>query len=637
MEVPVTDLLAFTIVGIVTGSIYAVAATGLVVTYTTSGIFNLAHGAIGMFMAFVYWELHVQHGWPTLLALAVVLLVFAPLMGAVIERTLMRMLHDASIGVTLVVTLALLVLLLGAAQSIWPATEPRRLDPFFAGSGFRLFGVVVTYHELTVIIVAGLIAGLLRLFLYYTRVGITMRATVDDRELAGMNGAHPERISQLAWAIGAALASLAGILIAPAITLNHLVLTLLVVNGYAAAMLGRLRSLPLTFAGALILGTAEAYAIGYGATFRLLSDLKPILPTIFLFAVLVFLPQVRLRAGRVVGVRTPRVPKLRESVVRAVVFVAAIGILTTFASEYWLFNIGQTIVLGIAILSLVVLTGYAGQVSLMQMAFVGVGALAMGRLSGDGTILGVLVAAGLAAAFGAVVALPALRLRDLYLALTTLAFALFAEWAFNQPWLFSRGGILPIERLNLFGLRLASERSQVLLVAVVFAGAGIGVLALRRSTYGRRLAAMRDSPIACATLGMNLVAAKTTVFALSAAIAGVAGALYGGMRTSVSATDFVMLQSLFLFLVATIGGINTVTGALLGGAFLALVPELQKQLPFENVLYYGIGLAAIGLARNPNGVAGDLARVGDQIRKLLSQRARDDVAVDTRELKKVAA
>jgi branched-chain amino acid transport system permease protein len=259
----------------------------------------------------------------------------------------------------------------------------------------------------------------------------------------------------------------------------------------------------------------------------------------------------------------------------------------------------------------------------MQMAFVGVGALAMGRLSGDGTILGVLAAAALAAAFGAIVALPALRLRDLYLALTTLAFALFAEWAFNQPWLFSRGGILAVPRLKL-GIRFSSEQSQVILVGVAFAAIAIGVLAIRRSTYGRRLAAMRDSPIACATLGMNLVASKTTVFALSAAIAGVAGALFGGMRTSVSATDFVMLQSLFLFLVATIGGINTVTGALLGGAFLALVPELQKQLPFENVLYYGIGLAAIGLARNPNGVAGDLAKAGEQIRGLIAARRTND-------------
>lgn len=615
-----TDFLAFTIVGIVTGSIYAVAASGLVVTYTTSGIFNLAHGAIGMFMAFVYWELHVQQGWPTLVALVVVVGVFAPLAGALIELTLIRRLHGVPIGVTLVVTLALLVLFLGAAQSIWPGTEPRRVEAFFAGSGFRLFRVFVTYHEVIVIAVAGAIAAALRLFLYRTRVGITMRATVDDRELASMNGAHPERVAQLAWAIGAALASVAGILIAPALTLNHLVLTLLVVNGYAAAMLGRLRSLPLTFAGALILGSAEAYAIGYGSSIELLADLKPILPTIFLFGVLVFMPQVRLRAGRVVGVSTPRVPSLRESSVGGAAFVVAIAVISVFASEYWLFNIGQTLVLATAILSLVLLTGYAGQVSLMQMAFVGVGALAMGRLGGDGTLLGVLTAAVLAAAFGAIVALPALRLRDLYLALTTLAFALFAEWAFNQPWLFGRGGILAVGRLGFPGLRLDSERSQVILVAVVFAAASIGVLAIRRSSYGRRLAAMRDSPLACATIGLNLVAAKTTVFALSAAIAGVAGALFGGLRTSVSATDFVMLQSLFLFLVATIGGINTVTGALLGGAFLVLVPEVQKQLPVENVLYFGIGLAAIGLARNPNGVAGDLSHAGERIRSLIAER-----------------
>src|SRR3954471_19523490 len=256
--------LAFTVVGIVTGAIYAVTASGLVVTYTTSGIFNFAHGAIGMFMAFVYWELRVHMHWPAPLALVVVLLVLSPLLGALIERVLMRPLYAAPMSVAIVVTLALLIILLGAATAIWSPQEGRRLLEFFAGHDIQLAGVRVTYHQLITLGVAGLIAGFLRFFMFHTRAGVTMRAVVDNRDLSGLNGVYPERSAQLSWALGATLAAVAGILIAPTITMSHILLTLLVVNGYAAAMLGRLRNLPLTFVGALLLGLAQSYIIGWG-------------------------------------------------------------------------------------------------------------------------------------------------------------------------------------------------------------------------------------------------------------------------------------------------------------------------------------------------------------------------------------
>jgi len=608
----VTDFLAFTVVGVVTGCIYAVAASGLVVTYTTSGIFNFAHGAVGMFMAFLVWELHVNRGWPLVPTLLVVLFVLAPLMGAVIERVLMRRLYGLPDRVTLVVTLALLVILLSAAQDIWKP-KARNLQPFFSGHSVKIFSVVVTYHELITLGVAAAIAVLLRLLLFHTRIGVTMRAVVDDRELSGLNGVYPERVAQLSWALGATLAAIAGVLIAPTITLAHLPLTLLVVNGYAAAILGRLRSLPLTFLGALILGLIEAYAIGYGSSFKLLGEMKPALPTIFLFVILVFLPQARLRAGRIVGARTPSVPSLRSSIVAGAVLVAGAAVLASRVSEYWAYYVGASLIVGVVMLSLVLLTGYAGQVSLMQMAFVGVGALTMGRLARDGSIYGVLLAGLLAGVLGALVALPALRLQSLYLGLSTFALALFAEWAFDEPWLFDRGGILAVARLKLPGIAVHSEEGQVVLAAVAFALVGVLVLAIRRGPYGRRLTAMSDSEVACGTLGMNLVAAKTTVFALSAAIAGMAGALYGGLRTSVSAPDFYALQSLFLFLIATIGGMTTVSGALAGGVFLALIPEVQKLLGVENLQFVFIGIAAIFLAIDPNGFGGNISLLREQL------------------------
>jgi branched-chain amino acid transport system permease protein len=622
----VHTFLAFTVVGIVTGAIYAVAASGLVVTYTTSGVFNFAHGAIGMFMAFVYWELRVDLHWPAPLALVVVLLVLAPLLGALIERVLMRKLYSAPMGVAIVVTLALLVILLGVAESIWSSQEGRRLPEFFAGSDIQLFDVRVTYHQLIVLAVAGLTAAALRFLMFHTRTGVTMRAVVDNRDLAAMNGVLPERVAQLSWALGSMLAAVAGILIAPSITLNHVLLTLLVINGYAAAMLGRLKNLPLTFVGALILGLAQAYVIGFGGnvsvgSFRLI-DAAQVIPTIFLFGILVFLPQVRLPAGRVVGVAPPRVPPLRTTLVTSAVLFGGLALASGALSDFWVFNLSVAFVIGLVVLSLVLLSGFAGQISLMQMTFVGVGALTAGRFVGNGSILGIVAAGVVSALLGALVALPALRLQALYLALTTLAVALFSDWAFNQSWGFSQGGSLTSKRLRVPGISFESERAQLLLVAFAFCAFGVLVLAIRRGPYGRRLAALRDSPVAASMLGMNLVAAKTTVFALSAGIAGVAGALFGGLRVTVSSGDFQPLQSLFLFLVATFGGITTVVGALFAGVFLALVPELQKHVNIENLQPISIGLGAITLAGNPHGFGGNISQAGAAIRAAVVRRRR---------------
>jgi branched-chain amino acid transport system permease protein len=620
------DLLAFTIVGIVTGAIYAVAASGLVVTYTTSGIFNFAHGAIGMLGAFAYWELRVNQHLPAPVALFLVLVIGAPLLGALIERIFMRRMYGKPTGVAIVVTVALMVALLSLAQSMWKQTGTlRRLPEFFAGNDIELFGVRVTYHRLIVIAIAIGIAAGLRFLLFHTRTGVTMRAVVDNKDLAGMNGIIPERVALLSWAIGASLAALAGILIAPQLSMNHLLLTLLVVNGFAAAMLGRLKNLPLTFVGALILGLAQAYLIGYGGKYGFgsfkLIQLADVVPTIFLLIILVFLPQVKIPAGRLVGATPPRVPSSRQSLITGGAFVAFMLLLSTLLSESWLFNTSMALVLGIVMLSLVVLSGFAGQVSLMQLTFVGVGAVTVSRIVSDGSIVGVLLAGVLSAAVGAVVAIPALRLQELYLALTTLALAVLGEWVFNRPAVFGIGGAATVKRLHLPGVRFRTEESQLVLAAIAFTLLALLVMAIRRGAYGRRLAALRDSPVAASMLGMNLVAAKTTVFALSAGIAGIAGALYGGLQVSITANDFLMFKSLGIFLVASFGGLTTVVGALFGGAFLALLPEITKHLPGDSANFQNVGIAigAIALADNPHGFGGNISMAGQQIRDALAK------------------
>jgi branched-chain amino acid transport system permease protein len=631
------NFLAFTIVGIVTGSIYAIAACGLVVTYTTSGVFNFAHGAVGMIAAFLFWEIKYNQGWGTWPALLIVLLVFAPLFGIVVERVLMRNLSGQSTGVTLVVTVGLLVLLYGIGTTIWPGNVTRKIDRFFPTSSFRLAGVVVSYHQVIVLLVTAAVALGLRFVLYRTSAGVAMRAVVDNRELAALNGALPERVSQLAWVMGTMMAALAGVLVSPDRSMSHIFLTLLVVNGYAAAMLGRLTSLPLTFVGALGLGLGEAYLIGYGQQVTwgkgvlgnetVLSELRPVLPTVFLFVIIVLLPQARLRAGRVAGARSPRVPGTREALIGAVVFVSLAAVASTMLSDFQLFNASSGLVVALIMLSMVLLIGYAGQVSLCQYTFVGIGATVMGKWFSSGSPLGLLTAALVAAGFGAIVALPALRLRDIYLALSTVAFALFGSAIlFEHPKILDVGETLTFDRLHVGGLTLDGNRAMFIFLATCFAVVALGLLAIRRGSFGRRLAAMNDSPAACATLGLNLVGTKVAVFALSAGLAGFAGALYGNLRTGVSSNDFLLLASLTAFLLAMIGGITTVTGAFIAGMALPILSVIEGN--FENLNLQGlfIGSGAILISRFPNGFAGLLI---DGLRRLRGDlwRAPHDVEV----------
>jgi branched-chain amino acid transport system permease protein len=634
----VRDFLSFTIIGIVTGSIYAVAASGLVLTYTTSGIFNFAHGAIGMFMAFTYWELRFHHGLPAPLAIFLVVFVFAPLLGAFIERLLMRNLVGRAAGTSLVVTIGLMVMLMGVAQSLWPP-QSRQFPEFFAGHGFRLAGIFVTAHQVITIIVAFIAAGVFWYLLNRTRTGVAMRAVVDDRNLTALNGASPARLSMLSWALGSSLAAIAGILIAPVLNLEILNLTLLVVVAYAAAVAGKLKSLPMTFAGAMILGLLTGYLEFPFVHADKIPGLRGSLPTLMLFVVLLLLPEERLRVGRAAGEKGPRTPNFVESLRGGGVLIVAAVAVSFVLSNADLVRVGQGLALGIIMLSLVVLTGYGGQVSLCQMTFVGMGAFAMARFGAGGAPFGLLMALLLAAPIGALVALPALRLQGLYLALVTAAFGVMAqEMLFPRSWLFGSGA-RDVPRLHFLGLNFHGEQSNFILLAVAFAVIGIAVLALRRGRFGRLVSAMRDSPSACTTLGLNLTTTKLGVFALSAAMAGLAGAFFGGLRGSAQTNDFLMFQSLPVLLMAVIGGITTVSGALVGGLLLGILQTQKATGALAGLVFLFTGAAAVSLGRNPHGVAFMLAQRLDQVRQRITGggRPRAETLDAIEEVPRVAA
>jgi branched-chain amino acid transport system permease protein len=629
--------LQFTVAGLATGCIYALIASGLTVTYITSGIFNFAHGALGMIAAFTYWELTSEHGWPQLPAALAVLLLLAPIMGLLIEK-LMRRLHGAPTEVTLVITLGLLLAFIGLAQTRWDPGQARVLSEFFAGHQVRVLGINITYHQVIVLLTTLAVVIGLRLFLYRTRAGIALRAVVDAPDVAALNGAAPDRVSQMGWVIGSMLASLAGVLIAPILGgLDVILLTLLVVNGYAAAIAGRLRSLPLTFGGGLALGLIESYTI-WKSPADLVSDLHVALPILFLLVMLLLVPEARLTIGRTATRRPLRIPTLRESIVAAIAFAGVGWVVSGFLSNRDLLTMGRGIIMTLVMLSLVLLTGYGGQISLCQLTFVGVGAFAMGKVAGGDSILGLFAAVALSAVVGAIVALPALRLRGLYLALTTFAFAqVMTALFFKRDDVFSQGGALRVGRVNLLGVSLSAPRTWFVFLVIVVAIAAVGMLALRRSSFGRRLVAMSDSPAACATVGLSLTNTKLMVFAASAGLAGLAGALYGGNQGSVGSFDFEVLLSLVLLLQMVIWGVDSVLGVVIAGSLVALFPTIEQYFPGlrgGTLQYLATGIGVILLSRQPGGI---IRLIGDRLNTLkaalMTRRAaaeRPDADVVTR-------
>jgi branched-chain amino acid transport system permease protein len=486
-----------------------------------------------------------------------------------------------------------------------------------------VLGVNVSWHEGLAFVLAAVVAGALWYLLRRTRAGITMRAVVDDRPLAMLNGARPDRSALAAWALGCSLAALAGILLAPLQTLSHTPLTLLIVNAYAAAMLGRLRNLPLTFVGAVLLGLLDSYGFSYlpssGRIAPFVAGLRPAIPVLVLFIVLIVLPSARLRTGA--GRRRLVVPRPSWGAGFGVAGgVLAVGLaLAVGLPEADTIPAAKAVGLALIALSLVPLVGWAGQLCLCQMSFAGVGAVCMAHLGGGGNPWGLLAAALVGAVVGLLVALPAARLSGIELALATAAFAVVLDrWIFSSmPTIFlgpihirtfDRGNV-NVDKLSLPGVGSLDNRGTLAALVVALALFHLVVVAARRSRWGDRLLALRESPAACATIGLDPAAARLAVFAASAAMAAVGGGLYATTLGSITPSTFDLFQSLPLLLVTVAGGVGATGGALFGATVLGSTPVLAATFPsFAGVLGVLPGLIGLTLGRNPDGVTPDLAR-----------------------------
>ncbi len=609
--------ISYTLIGIFTGAAYAIAASGLVLTYSTTRVFNIAHGAVGMVFAFVYWDFSVRQDIPIWLSLILVLFVAAPLFGVFVQRVLARGLGSAPVSVSLVVTVGLLVGLIGVATQVWPP-ESRTLPQFFRGHLITFGSVVVTWHQIITVILSIVVAMSLYVLLSRTRIGTAMRASVDNPELLQLYGGRTQVVAALAWAIGSSLAALAGILLAPVIGLQYYDLTLLVISAYAAAMLGKLTNLPMTYVGAMALGIGQSYVVGYLQHIPF-SDKVPglaaVIPTLFLFVILVLLPQAPLRIGQVKGLVSAPVPTIGRAARWGAALVLLVIVLSFTMAEANLLLVGTAATYAIVMLSLVLLTGYGGYVSLAQFTFAGVGAVTYAKID-QPNLWGVLVAVLVAAAVGALVAIPVLRLTGLYLALATLAFAqLMDKLLFQSALAFEFNNPLEAERLSVLGVKIDGTGPYAIMMTFFFVLVAVIVLAVRRGRLGRILVAVRDSPAAAGTLGIDMRWLRVGLFAASAGIAGLAGALLAGLRGSIVAFDFQFFASLLLLLMAVVWGVTSVTGAALGGIFLMYLPVAQSNSPsIAGLLFLLLGVGAVILARDPNGLANKLFQIPGWIR-----------------------
>ncbi len=562
-------------------------------------------------------------------------------MGLLLYVLIMRGMRDTAEVTKIVVTVSILLGMVSVSHWFWHPETARTMSMFFGDrSGIELFGVSVRYHELICIAVAILVAVGLRIMFTRTRAGVAMRAVVDDPDLLRLNGHDPDRLAALSWAMGSTLAVLAGILVTPINggTLEANMLTLLVIDAFAAAMFGRLRSIPRTFAGALFLGLSATYVLAYFPTaWTWTSNLRVSLPMIALFVVLIVLPQDRLR-GAVTRTRERyHVPSVRKAVIWAValvVIVYAIRLLMV-TSAITTLTIGMTF--AIIALSLTLLTGYAGELNLAPVSFGAIATIVAFHFGISGTGLaahlnlwgGVALGVAVAALVGALIALPALRLRGgLYLALATMAFGgvflsnmvlrdTTRHELFGVEFSLFTDGNIAIPPLRVGPLDLADDTVFLMTVTVIFAVLGVAIVALRNSGYGRRLAAMKDSPAAAAMLGQSLVRLKLGVFTLSSAIAGLGGLFMASAMGSVSNESFSIMVSLSLLMLTVVAGIGYVSGALFGGllsgvgfaVIMASFSNLASAQPELSGLWTFLGhvaavspaLIGIGVAANPSG------------------------------------
>ncbi|GAA4478293.1 branched-chain amino acid ABC transporter permease/ATP-binding protein [Rhodococcus olei] len=628
-----TEFVQFAILGLGGGSAYALLAQGVVLVYRGSGVVNFAQGAIAMVAAYLCLEtLQRDHDWPMLPAFVVAVLVAAAI-GLVFQVAVLRWLANAAPIVRLAATLGLLVILQSGVQQFY-GSKSIRVRSFLPNDAYHWGDVVVQQDRLILLGIAVGLTAVLWALTRFTRVGLAITAAAENERAAAALGWSPHRLAALTWAGGGALAGVAGILVAPLTGLTPTAFVVIVtVFALAAALLGGFRSFPLTLLGGLVLGVGESLVVLYQDSIRdflhmpTLTGVNRAVPFLVILVVLV----VRGKGLPLRSHVSERLPRLGSGALRwpGIVIAVVVTVVAIAFSGDWLRSLTLTLAAAVFLLSIVVLTGYAGQLSLAQYTVGGLGALIAARLVGQAgwpLIPAAAVSVAAVVVVGVLFALPALRTRGVNLAVVTLGLGFTVqEMVFGNPALTGDklDNSVRIPQLTLFGVDVTAaghpERWALVCLTVLTVSALL-VANLRRSRTGRRLIAVRTNERAAASLGISVFAVKIYAFALAAGLAAVAGILLGLRNTAVTYVEFNAFASINAVVQAVTGGLGFVLGGVVGALLGpgALVSRLLSDGSGSGAIATLIGgvILIVILLTNQNGIADMLARTANAIRGL---------------------
>ncbi len=633
--------------GLVTGALNAMTAIGLVLIYRTSRIVNFAQAALGAVGAVFAYNLIIAHELAYGLAFAGAI-AFSVVVALAVELLFIRRFFEAPRLVLTIVTIAIGSLLatagVGAVASLPLYGEGRDLVALFGGRQivpirsfqFQIGDTAIPFRFAHLLTLGVLVVSLLGIgwFLRFTRMGIAVRASAENAERAQLLGVNVRVLSTIVWMIAGAL-SAAGLTLlgtTQSFALSGSGAPTVLISALAAAVIARMRSLPIAVYAAILISILQS-AIGW--SFRERGGLIDAALVIVIIVGLLAQRRILQRAEEASSweateeVRpTPRELLQVTAVQRwrlALIGVGAIFVLTfPWTVESGLANRGAlAAITAMALLSLVVLTGWAGQASLGQFAFVAIGAMVGGAMTsrlGLSFWLALPTGAVVAALVAIIVGLPALRIRGLFLAVVTLAFAsavsvvLFDERYFG--WLEPRD----MRRPTLFFIDFEDERSMYYLALVFLVLVVLLIVTLRRSRAGRVLIALRENENDLQAFGINLVRTKLSAFALSGFICGLAGVLFAHHQRAVSETAFAAGASINLFIFAIIGGVSSVTGALLGSTMQSVV-ELFPLTDPTLAFFLTPQFALLGILYiMPGGLAGLAYAARDSIFRIVATR-----------------
>jgi branched-subunit amino acid ABC-type transport system permease component len=624
----VEQFLGYAIPGVPYGCAYALFAVGLVLTYQTTGVFNFAFGAQAFASAFIFFILVQNAGLPLWLAFLIAVVIGAPLLGLAFDRFLFRKIANTNTTAKVVTGIALLVgipallpVIFGNQTLYNPPTILFNQDNVY----FTLSGYPVNGHDLSVVVVTAVALAAVLLLMRFTALGLYMRAAVESRRLVQLDGVNAGGVVSVAWAVSSLLAGLSGVLLAPAYPeLQAQNFITLMVAAIAAAALASLRSLPRAAIFGILLGVVSLLLQGYVPTQSILySSVLPSIPFIALVLALLFMPGLRSldqdkdplasidppAPPLTATIRVPQVKRIAR-ILWLVVLVGFVVSMLTWIPPTWesVFNSG--LAFSTIFLSITMITGMGGQLSLAQGTLAGIGAFTAAQLAnhlGLNMVVGMLIGAVVAAGIATVLALLSLRLAGLGLALMTLAAALFFDSSVFPVHGISNGqGGLNLQSawlrpFNFFGTNGHSFFVFAMIVVVVVV---VMVLSLRMGTIGQYLGAMRGSETAASGLGINLTWQRVLIFALSGAVAGLGGTLLVINTQNANPNLFNYQFSLVFVVIVVTTGVTTVEGAIQGGIGFVVIEQLLSYVPirYQGLTVVLFAAGALTYARHPEGI-----------------------------------